>query len=122
MTTTSATYGPNHAEIETFLSLMSTLTREQWRAAVALPLGRAWVAAQDAVWDDNRDAAWDNARKSARDAVWGNAPRDARDSAAQSATWAASALVVRDLISPEDFGILTASMRAAGIDFDTLSA
>jgi len=122
MTTTSATYGPNHVEVETFLNLMSMLTKEQWRAAVALPLGRAWTAAQDAVWDDNRDDAWDNAQKSARRVTWSAAPWDARDSAVQSVTWAARALVVRDLISPEDFDILTASMWAAGIDFDTLSA
>ena len=33
---------------------------------------------------------------------------------------AALALVVRDLITPDQFATLTAPMRAAGIDFDTL--
>ena len=52
----------------------------------------AWVAA--------RDAAWDAARDAARDAAW--------------------ALVLRDVLSVEHFNTLTAPMRAAGIDFDTL--
>ena len=48
---------------------------------------------------------------------------DANWDATWVAAWvAARALVVRDLISTEQFDILTAPMRAAGIDFDALTA
>ena len=50
-----------------------------------------------------------------------DAARDAAWSATWSAVWGANALVVRDLISVEHFDILTAPMRAAGIDFDNLA-
>ena len=53
-----------------------------------------WVATRDAAWDAAGDAAWD----------------------------AALALLVRDLITTEQFDILTAPMRSAGINFDTLTA
>lgn len=59
----------------------------------------AWVAA--------RDAAQIAAQIAARDA--------ARDAAR-----VAGAIIVRDLITPEQFAILTRPMRAAGINFDTL--
>ena len=61
-------------------------------------------------------AAWDAARGAARDAA-----RDAARGAARGAAWdAALALLVRDLISTAQFDVLTAPMRAAGIDFDAL--
>ena len=52
-------------------------------------------------------------RYAARDAAW--------DAAGYAAGYAARALVVRDLIAPDHFATLTAPMRAAGIDFDTLT-
>jgi hypothetical protein len=56
----------------------------------------AWAAARDAARASARDAAWDAARASAR---------------------AAEALVVRDLITSEQFATLTGPMRAAGVTF-----
>ena len=82
--------GPNGAEVAAFLDLLPTLTNTQWAAA----------------WDAARDAAWDAARDAARDAAW------------DAALAAVRALVVRDLITTTQFDILTAPMRAAGIDFD----
>ena len=58
----------------------------------------------DAVCDAASDAAWDAAWDAARDVTLD----------------AAGALVVRDLITTKQFDILTAPMRAAGIDFDAL--
>ena len=96
--------GPNGAEVVAFLDLLPTLTSTQWSAA--------WVAA----WDVAGDVAWDAARSAARSAAW-----SAAWSAARVAAWsAAGALVVRDLITTKQFDILTAPMRAAGIDFDAL--
>ena len=84
--------GPNGGEVVAFLDLLPKLTTTQWSAA--------WTAARDAAWYAAWYAAWDAARDAARDAAW--------------------ALVVRDLISTEQFDVLTAPMRAAGIDFDAL--
>lgn len=57
-------------------------------------------------------AAWDAARDAARYAAW--------DAAWDAAWYAAIALVLRDLLTPEQFDTLTAPMRAAGVDFDAL--
>ena len=52
----------------------------------------------------------------------GDAARDAARYAAGDAAWdAAMALLVCDLISTDHFDVLTAPMRAVGIDFDTLT-
>jgi len=103
-------------ELAAYLALLPGLTAEQWVAAR--------VAARDAGRDAARDAGWDAAWDAARDAAW-DAARDAAWDAARDAGWdagrAGEALVVRDLISAEHFDILTAPMRAAGIDFDNLA-
>ena len=92
--------GPNGVEVAAFLELLPALTRTQWSAA--------WNAAWDAAWGAARGAARDAAWVAARDAAW-------------DAAWdAAGALVVRDLISTDHFDVLTAPMRAVGIDFDAL--
>ena len=73
----------------------------------------AWAAARAAARDATRDAAWF--------AVWDAAEATA-GAALWDATWgAARALVVRDLITTKQFDTLTAPMRAAGIDFDSLT-
>ncbi len=116
--------GPNGVEVAAFLELLPTLTNTQWVAA--------WVAA----WDGSPGAARDAARVATRDAARfaagvtaGNAAWDAagvaawgvaRDAAWFAARCAAWALLVRDLISTTQFDVLTAPMRAAGIDFDAL--
>jgi len=87
-------------ELAAYLALLPGLTAEQWVAARD--------AARDAGRDAARDAGWDAAWDAARDAGW-------------DAGRAGEALVVRDLISAEHFDILTAPMRAAGIDFDNLA-
>ena len=84
--------GPNGAEVEAFLELLPTLTTAQWNAA--------WDAVRNATWDATWDATWGAVRNAAWDAV--------------------RALLVRDLITPTQFDILTAPMRAAGINFDAL--
>ena len=89
--------GPNGAEVAAFLDLLPTLTTTQWAAA--------WYAARYAAGDAARYAAGDAAGDAARYAAW----------------YAALALLVRDLITTEQFDALTAPMRAAGIDFDSLT-
>ena len=113
-------FGPNGEQVAAYLAVLPNLTDEQWEAA-----GAAWDAARDAAWDAARDAAWYAAWDAAWYAAW-DAARDAAryaawDAARDAAWYAARALVVRDLIAPDHFATLTAPMRAAGIDFDTLT-
>ena len=112
--------GPHGQEVVAFLDLLPTLTNTQWVAAWedAWEDARedAWAAtgvaarraARRVAWDATRRAAWEDAREDAWDVAWS----DARD--------ATLALLVRDLIPKKQFDVLTAPMRAAGIDFDTL--
>ncbi len=82
---------------EEILSLSATWWHDSWSAA----RNAAWYAAQGAARGAARDAVWD----AVWDAAW-NAP-------AQGAAWdAAQALVVRDLITPEQFDILCGSWRS----------
>ena len=83
-----------------------------WCAARGVARTAAMEAAEGAAWY----AAWRASRHAAWDAAW-----DAAGAAAWYAAWdAAGALVVRDLISTDHFDVLTAPMRAAGIDFNSL--
>ena len=112
--------GPNGVEVVAFLELLPTLTNTQWDAA----RDAAWDAAGDAAWDVARDAVLDATRGAARGAAF-YAARFAARNAARDAAWNAAgdavlALLVRDLITTEQFDALTAPMRAAGIDFDAL--
>ena len=83
-------FGPQGEAVAALIDRAGRLTEEEGKELAA-----AW-AARDAAcdaWDaacDARAAAWDAARDAACDAAWG----------------AASALVVRDLISPERFDAL----------------
>ena len=117
--------GPNGVGVAAFLELLPTLTRAQWSATWEA----TWEATRDATWEATRDAAreaawaaaWDAAWAAARDAAWEatwEAARDAAWDATRDATWA---LVMRDLITTEQFDTLTAPMRAAGINFDALT-
>jgi hypothetical protein len=74
--------GPNGVEVARFIESWKVVTVEQ-----AWALGAAQGAARDVAWSAARDVAWDVAR----DVAWG-------------AAWA---LVVRDLITPEQFDTLT---------------
>lgn len=109
-------YGPNTAEVDAYLAFLPKLTDEQWAAVRAASLDVARAAARNAALDAARTVAWDAARATAWVAAW-----ETRGLAAWAATWAAVALVVRDLITPEQFDTLTTPMRAARIDFDTLT-
>ena len=112
-------FGPNTAQVEAFLRVVRGLSDEQVETARA-----AWAAAsaavRDAVRDAARDAAWDAAWYADRAGAWAADRYAARYAASDAASAAAVALVVRDLISPEQFDVLTAPMRAAGVNFDTL--
>ena len=107
-------------ELAAYLALLPGLTAEQWvaaRVAAGVAAGSvAWVAAGD----EARDAALVVSRVAARIAARIAAGGAARV-VAGGATWGANALIVRDLISAKHFDILTAPMRAAGIDFDNLA-
>ena len=86
-------YGPNTAGVEALIETIETITPKQIDK-----LGAAWDAALGAAWDAAWDAAWGAAWDAARGAGLG---------AARGAAWgAACALVVRDLISEEDFDLL----------------
>ena len=108
-------FGPNTAQVEAFLALLPGLTEKQWAVAGAAGRGAALAAVLDEAWDTARVAD----RVAARVAAW-YAARGADWYAARAAAWAAEALVVRDLISPEQFDVLSAPMRAAGVNFDEL--
>jgi hypothetical protein len=81
-----------------------------WSAAGYAATYAAWDAAGDAArsaarsaaWSAARYAAWDAARSAAWDAAW-DAAWAAAWSAARSAAWA---LMVKDLITPEQFDLL----------------
>ena len=80
--------GPNGQEVVALIERALRMTGEE-----AERLAAAWDAARDAAWDA-WDAAWDAARSAARDAAW------------DAAETAALALVVKDLITPEQFDLL----------------
>jgi hypothetical protein len=94
-------YGPQTAEIESLIAKIATLTDEQVQALEA-----AWYAA----WDD----AWNAALDSALDAIWNASLNDALDatwegdldSSWNAARYAILALLVRDIITPEQFEVL----------------
>jgi len=89
--------GPNGEEVAALIKRCKTLTPDEIKRLVA-----AWVAA--------RDAAWVAAEDAARDAAWVAAWVAARDAARA----AALALIVRDLITAEQFELLYGSWRMGG--------
>lgn len=109
------------AEVEAFLKMLPELTAEQWDAAGY----ETWIAAGDELrvvaWNEAGNEAGNELQGAARSAAAG-AARRACSEARVEARVAAWGLVARDLIAVEHFNILTAPMRAAGIDFDNLVA
>jgi hypothetical protein len=88
-----------------------TARNAAWNAARDAARNAAWNAARNAA----LDAALDAARDTARNAAW-NAARDAARNAAWNAAWnaardAAAALVVRDLITTDEYDTLTRPWR-----------
>lgn len=123
----TAKYGPNTAQVEAFLALLPSLTVEQWEAARGV--ATTWSAsARTSAWAAVEETPLTDAADTAREAAWNTAWDTAyTGDAAWETVWdagyaadAALALVVRDLISREDFDTLTAPFRAAGVDFDAL--
>lgn len=112
-------YGPNSAQVRAFIDHLPTLTAHQWELARAAHESagsiegqksarrEAWIAAMIAMAAVGHEA-WFEAGETAKSAV-----SDGVQSVVGSA---AEALVVRDLISPEQFDLLFAPMRAVGID------
>ena len=89
--------GPNGEVVEAHIEKCKTVTPEQVDRLNAA-WGAAWNAVWNAVWNAARTAAWG----AAWDAAWGAARTAARDAAGNSAL----ALLVRDLITPEQFDVL----------------
>ena len=112
--------GPNGVEVAAFLDLLPTLTSTHWEAAWDAARYAAREAARDATWVATWVAARNAARNAARVATWEAAWDAAREAARDATLDAAWALVVRDLISTDHFDVLTAPMRAAGVNFDAL--
>jgi hypothetical protein len=116
-------YGPNSPQVELFIERLKVMTDEEARGIAARSAARraardaAWDAARDAAWIAARDAAdwdaadWDAARDAARDAAWIAAWILAWDAAAWDAAWIAAwiltAIVAMDLITLDQFTILT---------------
>jgi hypothetical protein len=109
-------YGPNTVQVELFIDRLKVLTDKEVKRIAARDTAReaTWDAARSAAWD----AAWDAARGAAWDAIWEatrNITRNTAWDAARDATWdvawntsrAARAIVVMDLITEEQFTILT---------------
>jgi hypothetical protein len=109
-----ATFGPNWSDGIDVVRKAAALTDQQaqairaaWDAARDAAWVAAWVAAGDAAWVAAWVAARDAAGVAARDAARGAAWDAARDAAGVAARDAALASVVRDLITPEQYDILT---------------
>jgi hypothetical protein len=99
-------FGPNWSDVVVLIRQCASLTADQVsRVSSAWDTGRdaAQAAARDTAWDTGRDAAWAAARAAARDTAWAAAWDTGRDAAR-----AAGAIIVKDLITPEHFDILTA--------------
>ena len=102
--------GPNGEQVAALIERCKTLTAseiERLDAARDAARDAAWYAAWDAAWYAAWDAARDAARFAARDAAW----YAAWDAARIAARDAAIALVTRDLLTSEQFDILTAPWR-----------
>ena len=114
--------GPQGREVAALIETARGLTPDQLDAIYAAR-GAAWGAAWDAAWGAAWYAAWGASRKAARDAAW-NVARDAARGAAWDAAldtaWDAAldtvldtvlAVLVRDLITPKQYDLLTGPWR-----------
>ena len=108
--------GPQGEHVAALIRSIPDITRTPTER-VALAWYAAWDAVRDAAWYAARDAAWYAAWYAARDAVR-DAARDAARDAVRDATWYAArdatlALLVRDLITTEQYDALTRPWRVA---------
>lgn len=121
------------AQLSAYLTQLSELTAEQWGAA-RNSARRISESAQKSA--ERREAiTWlvvsahtakrDNARVSAAQSARTIAKLGGCDAARRmpaNAALAAEAIIVRDLITVEQFAIVTAAIKATGINFDTLDS
>lgn len=111
---TPEAYGPNGEAVVAFLERVERLTSEELQRLAAAWNGTrsatAWRAALEAVRSASRETArpaWCDALEGVRRAERGTALPSARAAAADVAV----ALSVRDLITPEQFEVLSAPWR-----------
>ena len=112
----SEAFGPNGVAVVRYLESVGTVSAAQLEVAAG---NAAWVAAWDAVWAAAGAAAWNAAGAASRYAARYAAVAAAITAAGGIAGSAAMAVVVRDKITAEQFDVLTAPMRAAGVVFDS---
>ena len=104
---TDQRYGPQTAEVERLIKRARRLTPEE-----ATALDEAWSGASHSSWSrayktatrNHRDGPWYDARAAISDRGWEPARAALYD--------AARALVVRDLINPDDFETLVAPVAS----------
>lgn len=110
--------GPNGEAVVAFIEPCRSLTPAQgrklaaaWAAAGAAAWTAAWTAARTAAWTAAWAAAWTAAGTGA-----GDAAGMAAGPGAELAAWhAAKAIVVRDLITSEEYAIITRPFVDAGL-------
>jgi hypothetical protein len=113
--------GPNGEQVAAFIDACRAMTKDDWKRVDAA-WAAAWAAARGAAWDAAWDAARGAARAAARAAAWDAAWDAARGAAwavawgaARAAAWdAARAIVTRDIITVDQYDILTQPFVDAG--------
>ncbi len=101
--------GPQGEHVAALIDRCRAITTDQfqqWAAAWDAARDAAWDAARDAARDAAWDAAWAAAWDAARDAAWAAARAAARDAAWAAARDAAWAVIVRDLITRDQYRVL----------------
>jgi hypothetical protein len=81
-------YGPNSPQVELFIERLKVVTAEEVKKLIER------LAVRNTAWNTARNTAWDATWNTTRDAAW-------------NTTRAAQAIVVMDLITEEQFQILT---------------
>ena len=94
-------YGPNTAEVQALIDKLRTLTVDQARQ-----LDAAWDSAWSDAWNSVWKAAWFAARETARDGGWYVAMSASLSAPMPAVSDAILALLVKDLITPEQFDLL----------------
>ena len=91
-------YGPNTEAVEALIEKIKTITPEQVEAVLDATWETGWNAALDAARNAALDVAWT--------ATWAAARNAALDAAYDAAREPVLVLVVKDLITPEQFDLL----------------
>lgn len=108
-----ARFGPNAAQVRGLLNYLPTMSNDALQ--LSSEVSRAANAAGRSGWDRANSAAWDADRKDAfnvaRREAWGAARHAGRSKDLQAADDAAMGEVVSDLITPEQYHILTSPLN-----------